>query len=106
MKRGYQNSKPRGSANFRLGSNPQHEDKVMSKANISPTPIRSRRAVLAGIFAAAAVPIATAIPTAAPGMSSVPARAHADAKLLELWIEYERRLAVEEPLKEESTRLW
>jgi hypothetical protein len=78
----------------------------MSKADISPTPIRSRRAVLAGIFAVAAVPIATAIPTATPAMSSAPARAHADAKLLELGIEYERRLAVEEPLKEESTRLW
>lgn len=78
----------------------------MSKADISPTPIRSRRAVLAGIFAAAAVPIATAIPTSAPATSSAPAHAHTDAKLLALGIEYERRWAVEEPLREESERLW
>jgi hypothetical protein len=39
-------------------------------------------------------------------MSSAPARAGADAKLLELGIEYEWRWAVEEPLKEESERLW
>jgi hypothetical protein len=77
----------------------------MKKADISPTPIRSRRAVLAGIFAAA-VPIATAIPTAASAMSSAPAGARADVKLLELGAEYERRWAVEEPLKEESERLW
>ena len=38
----------------------------MSKADVSTTPIRSRRAVLAGIVsAAAALPIAAAVPTAA-----------------------------------------
>jgi hypothetical protein len=37
----------------------------MSKANISTTPIRSRRAVLAGIASAAALPIAAAVPTTA-----------------------------------------
>jgi hypothetical protein len=37
----------------------------MSKADISTTPIRSRRAVLAGIASAAALPIAAAIPASA-----------------------------------------
>jgi hypothetical protein len=37
----------------------------MSKADISTTPIRSRRAVLAGIASAAALPIAATAPTAA-----------------------------------------
>jgi hypothetical protein len=38
----------------------------MSKADISTTPIRSRRAVLAGIVSAGALPIVAAIPSAAP----------------------------------------
>jgi len=37
----------------------------MSKADISTTPIRSRRAVLAGLASAAALPIAGALPTSA-----------------------------------------
>jgi hypothetical protein len=41
----------------------------MSKANISTTPIRSRRAVLAGIAASAALPIAAALPVAAPAFA-------------------------------------
>jgi hypothetical protein len=65
----YTKCKPRGSVNFRPGSNPQHEDEVMSQANVSTTLIRSRRAVLAGIAAAAATPIAAAIPTVAPAMA-------------------------------------
>lgn len=40
----------------------------MSKADILPTPIRSRRAVLAGLASAAAVPIVAAIPTTAQAM--------------------------------------
>jgi hypothetical protein len=40
----------------------------MSKADISTTLIRSRRAVLAGIASAAALPIAGALPIAAPAM--------------------------------------
>jgi hypothetical protein len=42
----------------------------MSKADVSTTPIRSRRAVLAGIASAAALPIAAAVPTIAPAEAS------------------------------------
>ena len=52
----------------------------MSKADISTTPIRSRRAVLAGIVSAAALPVVAAIPTAAlPG---------SDSELIELADQY------------------
>jgi hypothetical protein len=44
--------------------------KFMSQAHTSTTLIRSRRAVLAGIASAAALPIAAAIPTAAPAMDN------------------------------------
>jgi hypothetical protein len=37
----------------------------MSKADVSTTPIRSRRAVIAGMSAAAALPIVAAVPTMA-----------------------------------------
>jgi hypothetical protein len=43
----------------------------MSKADVSTKPFRSRRAVLAGIVsAAAALPIAAAVPTIAPAEAS------------------------------------
>jgi len=43
----------------------------MSKADISTTPIRSRRVVLAGIASAAALPIVAALPVSAPAMHAV-----------------------------------
>jgi hypothetical protein len=56
----------------------------MSKADILPTPIRSRRAVLAGIASAAALPIAGALPTSAeattdPIFAAIDAYRQADA---------------------------
>jgi len=72
----YTKCEPRGSTNFRPGSNPQHERLgIMSKADPRSTPIRSRRAVLAGIASAAALPIVAAVPTAAQNL---------DAELIEL----------------------
>ena len=53
----------------------------MSKAKDCSTPIRSRRAVLAGVASAALIPIAAAIPTAATATAD-PAFALIDAKLL------------------------
>jgi hypothetical protein len=41
----------------------------MSKADIYTTPIRSRRAVLTGMAATAALPIAAALPVAAPAFA-------------------------------------
>jgi hypothetical protein len=80
----------------------------MSKADISTTPILSRRAVLAGIASAAALPFAATIPTtaAAAPAGNPSTTPHPDAKLFELGVEYERLLAIEEPLKAESDRLW
>jgi hypothetical protein len=43
----------------------------MSKADICTTPIRSRRVVLTGMAAAAAIPIAAALPTAAPAFPAL-----------------------------------
>jgi hypothetical protein len=59
----------------------------MSKADISTTPIRSRRAVLAGIASAAALPIAAGIPTTAaatadPIFAAIDAHRRADAACL------------------------
>jgi hypothetical protein len=51
---------------------------IMSKADILPTPIRSRRAVLAGLASAAALPIAAAMPAKAE-QSSDPIFAAIDA---------------------------
>jgi hypothetical protein len=53
----------------------------MSQANNWTTPIRSRRAVLAGVASAALIPIAAAIPTAATATAD-PAFSLIDAKLL------------------------
>ena len=50
----------------------------MSKADISPTPIRSRRAVLAGIASAAALPAAAVIPATALPTAGLPATPAAD----------------------------
>jgi hypothetical protein len=44
----------------------------MSKADISTTPIRSRRAVLTGMAAAAALPIAVALPATVPAFAIAP----------------------------------
>jgi hypothetical protein len=72
----YHGRKPRGSSNFRPGSNPQHEDEVMSKADVSTTPIRSRRAVLAGLASTAALPIAAIVPADATTPHVVDPRLH------------------------------
>jgi hypothetical protein len=53
----------------------------MSKADLCTTPIRSRRAVLAGIASAAAIPVAAAVPAAAAQSL--------DAELIELGARYE-----------------
>lgn len=64
----------------------------MSKADFSTTTIRSRRAVLAGVASAAALPIVAALPTAARALASVPSlnmtTPHADAELLALADQY------------------
>jgi hypothetical protein len=62
-----------------------------------------------------ALPIAAAVPVSSPSIANATlqtaglltaAEPHPDAKLLELGLEYERLLAIEEPLAEESKRLY
>jgi hypothetical protein len=64
----------------------------MSKADVCSIPIRSRRAVLAGIVSAAALPIAAAVPATALAMPLAPAAApsgpHPDAELLAMADQY------------------
>ncbi len=79
----------------------------MAKAPTNTTTRRSLLTIAAGSAVAAA--IAAAVPTIAPATATPvdPLIApHPDAKLLELGLEYERLWAIEEPLAEESERLW
>jgi hypothetical protein len=62
----------------------------MSKADICTTPIRSRRAVLAGIVASAALPIAGALPVAAAATPSTTDRRALEAYAS--WLFMERRI--------------
>jgi hypothetical protein len=104
----YRKYEPRGSANFRPGSNPNHEglnpmtqaDRVLSMPPTNTS--KSRRAVLAGIASAAAGgAVAAAIPIAAvagipadPAFTLIAEKRAADVahcKAIDVWSEFEER---------------
>jgi hypothetical protein len=66
---------------------------IMSKADILPTPIRSRRAVLTAIAVSATVPIAAALPANALPFEEDPAIALA-ARAVDAWNDFEAKCSV------------
>jgi hypothetical protein len=99
-----------GSCSFPLGSNPSHRgsgNPITKADSVHSTPPTntslSRRALLTKI---AALPITAALPAAAPAKPLAAVTPDPDAAFLELGLDYERVLAIEEPLRAESSRIW
>jgi hypothetical protein len=95
----YQKSGLKGRLQLPLNPNSQHERlRNMSKADSSTTPIRSRRAVLAGLASAGAI---AAIPTTAAAMPSPadPVIALA-ARVVDAWDDFEAKVSAQNDCEE------